>query len=289
MTAFNEYGRLERVALRHPREAFRSRDKIAREWQRLNYHAEPDFDRALAQYDSLVGIIEGAGAGIDFLPGDDALFLDSLYVRDANLISPAGMIDCAMGKAEREGEPAVAAAFFTGLDLPQAGAVKDDGKVEGGDFVWFDATTCAVAWGYRTNASGIAQLRDLLGPEVDLQVVPLPHYKGPADVFHLMSIVSPLDHDLALVYSPLMSVPFRTWLLDRGMTLVEVPDEEFASMACNVLALAPRHGLMVEGNPETRRRLEAAGCQVTLYDGSEISAKGEGGPTCLTRPLVRAA
>lgn len=289
MTAFNEYGRLARVALRHPRDAFRSRDKIAREWQGLNYHAEPDFDLALAQYDNLVAIIEASGARIDFLPGDEALFLDSLYVRDANLVSPRGVIDCAMGKAEREGEPAVAAAFFADRNLPRAGAVDGDGKIEGGDFVWFDAETCAVAWGYRTNAGGIAQLRGLLGPDIDLQVVPLPHYKGPSDVFHLMSIVSPLDRDLALVYSPLMPVPFRSWLLDRGMTLVEVPDEEFASMACNVLALAPRHGLMVEGNPQTRRRLEAAGCQVSLYDGSEISAKGEGGPTCLTRPLVRAA
>jgi N-dimethylarginine dimethylaminohydrolase len=119
-------------------------------------------------------------------------------------------------------------------------------------------------------------------------VVPLPHYRGPADVFHLMSILSPIDRDLALVYSPLMPVPFREWLIARGIDLVEVPDAEFDSMGCNVLAIEPRHCLMLEGNPETRRRLEAAGARVETFRGAEISVKGQGGPTCLTRPLQRA-
>ncbi len=118
-------------------------------------------------------------------------------------------------------------------------------------------------------------------------VVPLPHYKGPDDVFHLMSIISPLDHDLALVHSPLMPVPFRDWLLARGIRRVEVAEAEFETLGCNALALAPRRCLMVEGNPETRARLEAAGCEVLTYDGAEISMKGAGGPTCLTRPLAR--
>ena len=117
--------------------------------------------------------------------------------------------------------------------------------------------------------------------------MPLPHYRGPDDVFHLMSMLSPLDRDLAVIYAPLMPVPFRHWLLERGMELIEVPEAEFESLGGNVLALAPRHCLMLEGNPQTRRRLEAAGCQVTTYQGSEISLKGAGGPTCLTRPLVR--
>ena len=120
-------------------------------------------------------------------------------------------------------------------------------------------------------------------------VVPLPHHRGPDDVFHLMSIVSPVDADLAVVYSPLMPVPFRDWLGGRGIRLVEVPDEEFLSMAANVLATGPRRVVMLEGNPVTRARLEAAGADVATYDGSEISVKGGGGPTCLTRPLARGA
>ena len=193
-----------------------------------------------------------------------------------------------MGNRRRNGEPRANADALVEKGIGVRGAIQGEGRIEGGDFVWLDETTCAVGLTYRTNGEGVGQLAQLLGPDVEIQVVDLPHYKGPDDVFHLMSILSPLDKDLALVYSPLMPIGFRTWLRERGLALVEVPEEEFAAMACNVLALAPRRCLMLEGCPETRRRLEAAGCQVELYKGEEISRKGEGGPTCLTRPLVRA-
>jgi N-dimethylarginine dimethylaminohydrolase len=151
-----------------------------------------------------------------------------------------------------------------------------------------DEKTLAVGHTYRTNPEGIRQLKTLLAPiGVEVITVPLPHYKGPSDVFHLMSILSPVDKDLAVVFSPLMPIPFRELLLQRGVKLVEVPDEEFDSMGCNVLAMGPRNCLMVAGNPVTKARLLAAGCQVTEYKGSEISVKGGGGPTCLTRPLIR--
>jgi len=176
---------------------------------------------------------------------------------------------------------------FESLGLPLAGRIEGAGRLEGGDLVWFDATTCAVAQGYRTNEEGIAQLKTLLGPGVEVVTVPLPHYRGPDDVFHLMSIISPLDADLALVHSPLMPVPFREWLLARGIELVEVAEDELDTLGCNVLALGPRRCLMAEGNPKTRARLESAGCEVLTYDATEISLKGQGGPTCLTRPLVR--
>jgi N-dimethylarginine dimethylaminohydrolase len=156
--------------------------------------------------------------------------------------------------------------------------------------VWLDHRTLAVGRGYRTNDDGVAQLRALLADSIDdLIVVPLPHWRGPADVFHLMSLVSPVDDDLAVVYSPLMPVTFRELLLDRGIVLVEVPDAEFESMGANVLALAPRRCLMLAGNPITRSRLERAGAHVTEYEGNDISVKGGGGPTCLTRPLRRLA
>jgi len=185
--------------------------------------------------------------------------------------------------------PASLAAHFEARAIPVAGAIGGSGLLEGGDFIWLDEHTCAVASGYRTNAEGIRQLSALLGPRVQVEVVALPHHRGPDECLHLMSVISPLDADLALVFSPLMPVTFREWLLERGIDLVEVPDNEFDPfMGCNVLALAPRRCLVIDGNPETRMRLEAAGCETVSYPGSEISIKGGGGPTCLTRPLVRA-
>ena len=153
--------------------------------------------------------------------------------------------------------------------------------------IWLDSHTFVVGRGYRTNADGIRQLRTILGRGVEVVEVPLPHWRGHHDVMHLMSLISPIDHDLAVVYSPLLPVPFREWLLDRGIQLVEVPDEEFETMGTNVLALGPGRCLMLSGNPRTRAALERAGADVVEYEGTEISVKGAGGPTCLTRPLER--
>ena len=285
--SFNEYGTLARVALRHPREAFVDQARIDAEWQGLNYTARPDMQRALAEYEKFAGVVGGAGVLVDYLPAAEGLTLDSLYVRDAAIETPRGLVLCFMGKPARAAEPHIHGKSLERAGVPILGRIEAPGRIEGGDLVWFDAHTLAVARGYRTNDSGIQQLSVLLGPSVEIITVPLPHYRGPSDVFHLMSILSPVDRDLAVVYSPLMPVPFREYLLGRGMQLVEVPDSEFDSMGCNVLALGPRRCLMVEGNPETRRRLEAAGAEVIEYSGREISEKGQGGPTCLTRPLVR--
>jgi N-dimethylarginine dimethylaminohydrolase len=287
-SALNEYDRLRRVALRRPADAFREPAKIAAEWRPLNYTAAPDLGRADAEYGRFVDRLAAAGAAIDYLPADDSLTLDALYVRDAAIQAPGGIILCSMGKPARRGEPTINGRALAAAGLAVKGAIAGDGRLEGGDLVWFDERCLAVGRGYRTNDEGIRQLKAILGPAVDVVVVPLPHYRGPADVFHLMSILSPIDRDLALVYSPLMPVPFREWLIARGIGLVEVPEAEFESMGCNVLAIAPRHCLMLDGNPETRRRLEAAGARVETFAGAEISVKGQGGPTCLSRPLVRA-
>ena len=152
--------------------------------------------------------------------------------------------------------------------------------------LWLDDRTLVVGRGYRTNDAGIDALRRAL-PDVEVLAVDLPHYHGRDEVMHMLSLVSPLADDLAVVYLPLMPVRLVELLEERGVGLVEVPDEEFESMACNVLALGPRRALALDGNPETRRRLEAAGVEVTLYVGDELSRKGDGGPTCLTRPLLR--
>jgi N-dimethylarginine dimethylaminohydrolase len=202
-------------------------------------------------------------------------------------VTPCGLVLCRMGKPARSAEPESQGQAFRSRGLAVLGAIEPPGALEGGDLVWLDERTLVVGRGYRTNDEGIRQLRGFVGSDVTVEVVPLPHYRGPQDVFHLMSILSPVDDDLAVVYSPLMPVPFREWLCVRGIRFVEVPDDEFASMGANVLAIAPRRCVMVEGNRVTRARLEAAGAEVAVYDGSEISLKGGGGPTCLTRPITR--
>ena len=285
--ALNEYGTLKRVALRSAAGLFTA-ETIAREWRALNFTSPPDADLAVEQYAEFQNLVGGSGAELHVLRPDDGLTLDAIYVRDASIVTPHGIVLCRMGKETRREEPAAQRRAFITAHLRVIGTIEPPGQIEGGDIVWFDERTVAVGRGYRTNAHGIHQFRTLLGEDIEVVVVPLPHYRGPGDVFHLMSIISPVDRDLAVVYSPLMPVPFREWLCSRGIRFVEVPDEEFDSMGANVLAIAPRTAVMVDGNPVTRARLEAAGANVLTYDGSEISLKGGGGPTCLTRPLVRA-
>jgi len=287
MQALNEYGTLVAVVVKHVRDAFVDEQTIAAQWKRLNYIAAPDLARAIDQHDRFIDILRSAGATVHELPRDPHTTLDSIYVRDASIVSPTGSILCTMGKVERAGEPAAQAKGLNALGFAIAGRITAPGTLEGGDLIWLDEQTVAVGRGYRTNAEGIRQLRTLVGESVDVVEVPLPHWRGPSDVMHLMSLISPLDRDLAVVYSRLLPVPFREWLLEHGMHLIEVPDQEFETMGTNVLALKPRKCLMLEGNPLTRRAIEQSGCEVLEYEGSEISVKGAGGPTCLTRPLVR--
>ena len=287
-TAQSEIGTISDLVVKHARDAFRNPQTIAAGWQALNYTSVPDFDRAVLQYDRFAELLGQCGASLHFLPPSPGTGLDSIYVRDASIVCDRGVILCSMGKPLRKDEPRSQEAAFRAMGHAIAGSIVPPGCLEGGDVVWLNRRTIAVGRGYRTNEDGIAQLRGLLVGSIDeLIVVALPHWRGPADVFHLMSIISPVDHDLAVVYSPLMPVAFRERLLDRGIALVEVPDAEFASMGTNVLTIAPRRCVMVAGNPITRARLERAGAHVAVYDGDDISIKGGGGPTCLTRPLRR--
>lgn len=284
-----EFGRLTRVLVKHPREGFINDDVIAAQWRPLGFAGPPMLPRAVEEYEALLHTLRATGAQIDFLPSDERTNLDSIYTRDASIVTPRGVILCRMGKRLRAGEPAAQRAAFRNLGVPIVGEITEPGCLEGGDVLWLDDRTIAVGRGYRTNAAGILQLRALLGDSIDdLIVVPLPHWRGPGDVLHLMSLVSPVDRDLAVVYSPLLPVPFVEELVQRGHRLIEVPDEEFPAMGTNVLALGPRECVMLAGNPKTRAALESEGAHVTEYAGIEISAKGAGGPTCLTRPLARA-
>jgi N-dimethylarginine dimethylaminohydrolase len=289
LTAQSETGRIQKLLLRHAREAFLDDSTIDSQWKALNFSGPPDRRRAIEEYDGFLDVLSRCASELVCLPGEPGLTLDSIYIRDAAVATDRGVILCNMGKASRSAEPAALGRALDARGITVAGAIQPPGRLEGGDIVWLGAHTIAVGRGYRTNDEGIRQLRILLGPAVeDLIVVPLPHWRGETDVFHLMSLISPVDDDLAVVYPPLMPVPFREGLLERGIRLVEVPDDEFNTMGANVLAVAPRICVMLAGNPETRRRLERAGATVSEYVGNEISLKGGGGPTCLTRPLTRA-
>jgi N-dimethylarginine dimethylaminohydrolase len=192
-----------------------------------------------------------------------------------------------MGKPARAEEPGHLGSALAGLGFPVRGRIETPGTLEGGDVVWLDRRTLAVGRGKRTNEDGIRQLAALL-PGVDVVTVPLPDWTAPGDVFHLMSALSPVADDLALVVPRLLPAAFLDTLRGRGRTLVEVPPLEIGTMGANVLAVAPRVVVALRGSPGTRRRLEKAGIEVHAYRGEEISRKGFGGPTCLTRPLERA-
>jgi len=282
----SEVAPLKRVLMKHARDAFVSQQRIDEQWTALNYLGPPDFDAACRESDTLGALLEGLGAVVDWMPGEDT-GMDSLYTRDASVVSDAGVILASMGKGSRSDEPDAAGREYPELGLHLLGAITEPGTLEGGDVVWLSPETLAVGRGYRTNDEGIDQMATLLGEEVRVVEVPLPHWKGAGDVFHLMSMLSPLAEDVLLVYSPLLPVAFRQSLLSHGYQLVEVPEQEF-EMGCNVLAVAPRVAVALNGHPETRRRMEAAGVEVHTYSGSEISSQGCGGPTCLTRTLERA-
>ena len=198
------------------------------------------------------------------------------------------MIICNMGKTERANEPQHQKQIFKQLGIDILGEIKSPGTLEGGDVTWLNETTIAVGHTYRTNYEGIEQLHNLLTPlNVNVIVAEMPHYKGPNDVFHLMSILSPIDKDLVVIYPRLIPIHLRNELIRRNFKLINVPDQEFNTLGCNILALEPRKVLMVNGNPITQGLMRTAGVEVITYEGVDISIKGGGGPTCLTRPIMR--
>jgi N-dimethylarginine dimethylaminohydrolase len=271
--------RLRRVLVRPPGTDF-SR------WQEYGWRSEPDAQRIAAEHEGLRDALEAAGAEVVVAPPAADGNPDAVYVYDPAIVAEAGAILLRPGKEGRRGEIDSMRADFAAAGVPVAAELTEPAVAEGGDTLWLDERTLIVGLGYRTNEAGATQLAEAM-PDVEVITVDLPHYHGRSEVMHLMSLISPLDDDLALAYLPLMPVRLVELLEQRGIALVEVPDEEFESMGCNVLALGPRVALALDGNIETRRRMEAAGADVRVYEGEELSRKGDGGPTCLTRPLLR--
>ena len=288
MSAHSESGKLSSLFIKKATAAFIDDAHVSMYWEALNYLGKPAIEKAINEYEAFEKILKDHGAQVYYFPEDSSVNMDSIYCRDAAIATSQGMIICNMGKAGRKNEPAAQQKAYEANGIKVLGVITAPGTIEGGDVAWLDSKTLAVGHTYRTNEEGIKQVTALLKPlGVNVITVPMPHYKGPSDVFHLMSVLSPVADNIAVVYSPLIPIVFRNELMARGFELVEVPEEEFDSMGCNVLALAPRTCLMVKGNPITKSRLEAAGCKVIEYEGAEISVKGGGGPTCLTRPVTR--
>ncbi len=273
---------LRRVVVRPPDSSFGEADPAL--W---HYTARPDLDAARLEHQALVKLLSDFGAEV--IVHDEPLrrLADAIYVHDPVLVTERGAILMRMGKHLRRGEEEAIGRRLEEAGIPIHYRLHGTALAEGGDCLWLDHETLAVGQGYRTNAAGLAQLRDALGPEIRVIPVELPYHTGPDACLHLMSLISMVADDLAAVYPPLMPVSFYEMLKERAITMVEVPDSEFLTMGSNVLALAPRRCVMLEGNPVTRARLEAAGCAVATYRGREISLKAEGGPTCLTRPVLR--
>ena len=279
---------LRAVIVKRPEEAFRSADHIGREWKTLGYTRPPDLRRASEEHRRFVSLLAASGCDVLQLPADDRTGMDSLYTHDPVLITERGAIVFQTGKPARRGEGPAFADALKSWGIPVLGGIEGSATAEAGDMIWLDSETLLVGRGFRTNEPGVQAMRNLLQPlGVNTVAVHLPYADGPDQVLHLMSFMTLLDQNLAVVYRRLLPVPLYELLSERGVELVDIPDEEYLTMGCNVLAVAPREVIMIGGNPITRGRLKDAGCAVAEFAGEEICFPGAGGPTCLTRPLLR--
>jgi N-dimethylarginine dimethylaminohydrolase len=272
---------LRRVLVRAPR----AEDLCG--WRACGWRGEPDAAAIAREHEAFCALLEDGGAEVVLAESAAESNPDAIYTYDPALVSEQGALLLNPGKEIRRGEPAALSEDLERAGVPIAGRLSGDEWAEGGDFCWLDERTLLAGRGYRTNSDGIWAVERLLDG-VEVLVFDLPHWHGREEVMHLLSLLSPVADDLVVAYPPLLPVRLAQLLEERGIEIVPVPDEEFESMGTNVLALAPRVALMVDGNPETRRRLESAGAEVLVYEGRELS-KGDGGPTCLTRPISRDA
>jgi dimethylargininase len=257
-------------------------------WQEFGYLRQMNHRQAVDEHSAFRSML--AEHGVEVISGeiDSPLLQDAIFPFDPVITTNAGAIICRPGKLLRLAEADLAAQTMEEIGVPILGRIEAPGTVEGGDCLWIDERTLAVGEGYRTNAEGIRQLQELLADQgVDVIRVGLPYWHGPSECLHLLSLISLVDDDLAVVHLPLLEVSFVELLNSRGITLIDIPEHEFETQGTNVLALAPRVCLLLRENPETGRLLKDAGCTVQFYSGGEISHNRTGGPTCLTRPILR--
>lgn len=276
---------LRRVAVRAPRAILTADPDV---W---NYHGSLDPGALSQQHTRFIALLVEHGAEVVWLPDTDDGLADSVFTYDASLIVPSGAILMRPGKILRLPEVEMHARFYEHIQVPVCGSIEPPGAMEAGDALWLDPTTLAVGRGYRTNQAGIDQLRAFVADDgIDVVQFDLPHHHGPERCLHLMSLVSVLDDDLALVFEPLLPVALHQLMREMGYELLAAPSDEFtasAGLSLNVLATAPRRVIAVDGSPHTAALMRSAGCDVSLIAGDALCVPCEGGPTCLTRPLLR--
>ena len=243
-----------------------------------------DLDLAQRQHDAFVETLASLGPRVHVLE-TELETPDLVYTFDPLLVTDRGAIPLRPGKPNRAPEPAAIEDWTTAAGIPTLGRIEAPGTVEGGDTFWLRPDLFCIGRTLRTNGDGVAQLADLIGG--DVRVYDVPYWRGPAELIHLMSVISPVADDLAVVYLPLLPVGLWQLLVDLEIRMVEVPDEEFPTLGCNVLAVRPGVVILAEGNPRTAAALANAGCEVHTYPASEIGVNGSGGPTCMTRPILR--
>ena len=281
-------GPLQRVLVCSPRTAGWNQPERAARWRDLGFHHAPDFATAQSQHDALCRELETAGTEVIEAPPAPDVSLDAAYAHDASLATDFGLILMRPGKPNRVAEARHHGTFCEEHGVPTFGAITSPGTTEAGDILWLNATTLLIGHGYRTNATGITQMRALLAPKgVEVLSAPLPYGPGPSACLHLMSLISLLDEKTAIVDLPWLAVETVELLCSRGYNFIEIDASERDSLACNVLALGGNRLLAVEENRKTNARLRHAGFDVRTFPGSEICINGSGGPTCLTRPLLR--
>jgi len=243
-----------------------------------------DLDMARREHDAFTGLLATLGVRVHVLETELAS-PDLVYTYDPLLVSDRGAIPLRPGKPNRRSEPAALEAWTLATGIPTLGRVEAPGTIEGGDTFWLRPDLFCIGRTLRTNSGGVRQLASIVGG--DVRVFDVPYWRGPAELIHLLSVISPLADDLAVVFEPLLPVGLWELLRDLGVRTIPVPEEEFPTLGCNVLAVRPGVVIAAQGNPLTAAAMAAAGCEVHTYQASEIGVNGSGGPTCMTRPILR--
>ena len=279
---------LKTVLLKNPQAAFKSQKTIDLQWQDLNFIDKPDFKKSVTQYENFIDILNDNHVEILYIPEDEKTSLDSIYTHDPIFMTPNGAVIGNMGKTQRKPETIMMKNYLNEIGVPILGEIINDATLEGGDVIWIDEKTVAAGLTYRTNIKGIDQLRKILSTiSVEVISVDLPHWNGPVDVLHLMSLISPLKEDLFLIYKKLLPVGLLKLLKQLDIKTISIADEDYDSLGCNVLPLSTTKCLITSGNDKTFKIIEDNGIEVIEFQASEICYKGSGGPTCLTRPIYR--
>jgi N-dimethylarginine dimethylaminohydrolase len=244
-----------------------------------------DLDLARREHDAFTDLLASLGPTVHVLDAEIES-PDLVYTFDPLLVTNRGAVPLRPGKPNRQPEAAVLEKWTTAAGIPTLGRIDAPGTVEGGDTFWLRPDLLCIGRTLRTNDAGARQLAAIVGG--DVRTFDVPYWHGHARLIHLLSIIHPVADDLAVVYLPLLPVGLWELLGDLGMRVVEVPDDEFETLGCNVLVVRPGVVIVADGNPAVRRSLEAHGCEVHAYPASEIGVNGSGGPTCMTRPILRA-